>query len=101
MQVEAPHGILKLVLRNDGLAKEMIIGDSPFDIEKIMFKLRNVARIATRPWVIENACWDIIGKAAGLPVCQLLGAAVTGFRFMQPGGKSVRMNRERKMPGGR
>lgn len=40
-----------------------------------MLKLRNVARIATRPWVIENACWDIIGKAAGLPVYKLLGAA--------------------------
>ena len=39
-----------------------------------MLKLRNVARIATRPWVIENACWDIIGKAAGLPVYKILGA---------------------------
>ena len=62
--MEAPHGILKLVCATMDYAKEMIIGDSPFDIEKIMFKLRNVARIATRPWVIENASWDIIGKAA-------------------------------------
>ncbi len=73
--MEAPHGILKLVCDTMEYAKTMVLGDSPFDIEKIMLKLRNVARIATRPWVIENACWDIIGKAAGLPVYKVLGAA--------------------------
>ena len=64
--MEAPHGILSIVRDTMEYAKTMVVGDSPFDIEKLMLKLRNVARIATRPWVIENACWDIIGKAAGL-----------------------------------
>ena len=73
--MEAPHGILSIVRDTMEYAKTMVVGDSPFDIEKLMLKLRNVARIATRPWVIENACWDIIGKAAGLPVYKLLGAA--------------------------
>ena len=39
-----------------------------------MFKLRNVARIATRPWVIENACWDIIGKQQGFRSVSFWGA---------------------------
>lgn len=72
--MEAPHGILKLVCAATDYAAEQVIGESPFDLERIMLKLRNVARIATRPWVIENACLDIMGKAAGLPVYKLLGA---------------------------
>lgn len=73
--MEAPHGILPIVCATMDYAKSMLVGDSPFDIEKIMLKLRNVARIATRPWIIENACWDIIGKACGQPVYKILGAA--------------------------
>lgn len=72
--MEAPHGILRLVCAAIDYAAEQVIGESPFDLERIMLKLRNVARIATRPWVIENACLDIMGKAAGLPVYKLLGA---------------------------
>ena len=98
--MEAPHGILKLVCATMDYAKEMIIGDSPFDIEKIMFKLRNVARIATRPWVIENACWDIIGKAAGLPVCQLLGACRDRIPVYAAWGE-IRSNEQRKEDAGR
>ena len=64
--MEAPHGILPIVCDTMEYAKMFVVGDDPCDIEKIMPKLRNVARVATRPWVIENACWDIIGKKAGL-----------------------------------
>ena len=73
--MEAPHGILPIVCDTMEYAKMFVVGDDPCDIEKIMPKLRNVARVATRPWVIENACWDIIGKKAGMPVYKILGAA--------------------------
>ena len=44
--MEAPHGILSIVRDTMEYAKTMVVGDSPFDIEKLMLKLRNVARIA-------------------------------------------------------
>lgn len=46
-----------------------IRGESPFDYRQIMLKLGNsVESIA-----VELACWDLIGKAAGVPVYRLLG----------------------------
>lgn len=93
--MEAPHGILGIVCATMEYAKEMILGDSPLFIEQIMLKLRNVARIATRPWVIENACWDIIGKAAGMPVYQLFGPARSRIPVYAAWGE-IRSNQQRK-----
>ena len=93
--MEAPHGILNVVCATIDYAAEMVKGDSPFDIESLMFKLRNVARVATRPWVIENACWDIIGKAAGLPVYKLLGSCRDRIPVYAAWGE-IRSNEQRK-----
>lgn len=93
--MEAPHGILQIVCQTMEYAKSQIVGDSPFDIEKIMLKLRNIARIATRPWVVENACWDILGKAAGLPVYKLLGACHDRIPVYAAWGE-IRSNDQRK-----
>lgn len=93
--MEAPHGILRLVCETIEYAKMAVLGESPFDIEQIMLKLRNVARVATRPWVVENACWDIIGKAAGLPVYKLLGAHRDRVRVYAAWGE-LRLNGQRK-----
>lgn len=60
-----------------------LIGESPFDIERIVAFLRprpyffgyaGYGRIAG----IEMACWDIMGKATGRPVYDLLGGAWRG-----------------------
>ena len=93
--MEAPHGILKIVCEIMEYAKAFVVGDSPFDIEKIMLKLRNIARLTTRPWVIENACWDVIGKAAGLPVYKLFGVARDRIPVYAAWGE-LRSNEQRK-----
>lgn len=60
-----------------------LIGQNPFDIERICAFLR------PRPYFfgyaghgliagIEMACWDIMGKAVGRPVYELLGGAYRG-----------------------
>ncbi len=46
----------------------------PFGIEKIMKILRIAAKIGPRPYVIEMALWDLIGKICKQPVYKLLGA---------------------------
>jgi glucarate dehydratase len=56
----------------------MFLGEDPFDLERILSKATFVplyygkcgnCAIAG----LEVACWDLMGKAVGKPVCQLLG----------------------------
>jgi glucarate dehydratase len=56
----------------------MFLGESPFDLERILAKTTFVplyygkcghCAIAG----LEVACWDLMGKATGRPLCQLLG----------------------------
>lgn len=46
-----------------------ITGEDPFDYLRIMAKLR----YGPESIAVELACWDLMGKAAGLPVYRLLG----------------------------
>ena len=67
------HAILAL--------KELLIGENPFDINRLYEKLRRRGRYggaSTAPLIfaltgIDNALYDIVGKAMGVPVYQLLG----------------------------
>lgn len=51
-----------------------LLGEDPHNIDGILRKLESVDLIGPRPWHIEHALWDIIGKDAGKPVYELLGA---------------------------
>ena len=63
------------VIRN--FLEPAIVGEDPRDIERLTMKMRRA--VAGHPFTksgIEIALWDILGKAAGLPVYRLLGGAV-------------------------
>jgi galactonate dehydratase len=59
-----------------------LIGSDPFDVESLVHRMMRhdyarageiaMSALAT----VEIACWDIMGKALGLPVYKLLGGAV-------------------------
>jgi galactonate dehydratase len=58
--------------------KERIIGEDPFDIERIISHLirdqyQGGSTIMTAISAVEIALWDLIGKACGYPVFKLLG----------------------------
>lgn len=59
-----------------------VLGSDPFRIEDLVFRMMrdDYARpdyvMMSGIAAIEIACWDIMGKALGLPVYQLLGGAV-------------------------
>jgi galactonate dehydratase len=72
-----PHVIAKLI---ESTGERFVIGTNPFDIEAMWRKiyasgydqhpdLTKVSIISA----FEIACWDIIGKAAGQPIYNLLG----------------------------
>lgn len=53
-----------------------LTGRPVYAVEDILKTLRSSAEVlGYRAWHIEPALWDIIGKAAGMPVWQLLGGA--------------------------
>lgn len=61
--------------------KNYLIGESPFDLEGLRFKICNptasLYNNRTQLYAaIEFACLDIIGKKLGVPVCDLLGGKI-------------------------
>ena len=50
-----------------------LIGEEATDIPLIQQRLREVSYLGWRNYWIEPAFWDIKGKMAGKPVCELLG----------------------------
>ncbi|PYV93762.1 MAG: dehydratase [Acidobacteria bacterium] len=63
------------------LGRRYVIGHNPFDIEDLWFKLYQIEH-NTGPIMyaamagIETAMWDIVGKATGQPVYNLVGGKV-------------------------
>jgi glucarate dehydratase len=56
----------------------MFLGENPFDLERILSKATFVPLYYGKCGycaiaALEVACWDLMGKAAGQPVCRLLG----------------------------
>lgn len=51
-----------------------LIGEDPRQLAKLNYKMD--AALKGHPYVksgVDIACWDILGQASGLPVCELLG----------------------------
>ena len=61
-------------------AKRLLVGQDPFNLEQHVWQLRSMAFFVGRPWPVEIALWDIIGKATGQPVYRLLGAGSDKLR---------------------
>jgi L-alanine-DL-glutamate epimerase-like enolase superfamily enzyme len=58
------------------MLKSRIVGESPLNVDKIFRKIKQFghhARQSGGPVAIEEACWDIAGKAWGVPCWQMLG----------------------------
>ncbi|MEA2448020.1 MAG: D-galactarolactone cycloisomerase, partial [Actinomycetota bacterium] len=58
-----------------------LIGEDATDIDLIQQRLREISYLGWRNWWIEPAFWDIKGKLADKPVCELLGAAPCSVRL--------------------
>ncbi|MCC6642503.1 MAG: GNAT family N-acetyltransferase [Deltaproteobacteria bacterium] len=59
-----------------GLAR-YVLGASPFDVDALQARMdANVARCEVAKGLLDMACWDLAGRIAGRPVCELLGGRV-------------------------
>ena len=78
-----------------------LLGQDPHDIEGIRRRLASVDLIGPRPWHLEMALWDVIGKDAGKPVYELLGGtddpipAYASTGEVQPADERIEYVRER------
>jgi D-galactarolactone cycloisomerase len=52
-----------------------LIGADPSDIDRVQSLLKQAGFLGWRNFWIEPACWDIMGKAQGKPVYELLGGS--------------------------
>jgi L-alanine-DL-glutamate epimerase-like enolase superfamily enzyme len=75
-----PHVFEKLIA---DVADRHLVGRSPFDIERFWrsaygrgFNLRPDVTLMGVISALEIACWDVVGKAVGKPVYDLLGGRV-------------------------
>lgn len=58
---------------------DLFLGEDPLEIERHVRVLETITFHAGRYWPFEAALWDLAGKAAGVPVAQLLGGALDGL----------------------
>ena len=60
--------------------RPLLLGKNPFDVA-LLTNRGNESRHARAPWAgIDTACWDLIGKALGRPVFELLATDVEPAR---------------------
>lgn len=78
-QAESPSLVIDALIRCDGGIAQLICGEDPTQVERLWQKMyagtglwgrRGVALAAIG--AVETALWDIAGKAAGKPVCELI-----------------------------
>jgi muconate cycloisomerase len=85
-----PDGVLAILRSVTG----HFVGESPFDVERLLHRARCLGSFNHMPWFanltlagLEMALWDVIGKVTGRPVYQLMGGAcreqVDYFGFLQ------------------
>lgn len=64
-----------------------LLGEDACDISLVQQRLREIAYLGWRNWWIEPAFWDIRGKLADRPVCEMLGGAPCTVRLYASTGE--------------
>lgn len=67
------HGRREMIETVEHMVKPYLVGKDPFAVERHIHLLRTAQLFGAKPWLVEIALWDIIGRAAGLPLYRLWG----------------------------
>ena len=71
----AAHAGLEAAITVERFVSPYLIGEDPMRIERLTTVLRDAEISGPPSYFMEIALWDIVGKAAGLPVYKLWGGA--------------------------
>jgi L-alanine-DL-glutamate epimerase-like enolase superfamily enzyme len=76
----AVGGGLPVALTMDRLVAPHLVGQDPADIERLSQVLRDAEIMGPPLYCMEIPLWDLLGKAAGMPVFRLWGGSRTRVR---------------------
>jgi len=71
----AAHGGLEAMVAIDRFVTPHLLGQDPTDIERLALIIRDAEILGPPPYCMEIPLWDLLGKAAGLPVYQIWGGS--------------------------
>lgn len=71
--VGAAHGGLEAAVAIDRFVTPHLLGQDPTQIERLAAMIRDAEILGPPPYCMEIPLWDLLGKAAGLPVYRLWG----------------------------
>jgi D-galactarolactone cycloisomerase len=76
----AAHGGPEAQVAIDRFVTPHLIGQDPTEIERLAAVIRDAEILGPPPYCMEIPLWDLLGKAAGLPVHRLWGGAASRVR---------------------
>jgi D-galactarolactone cycloisomerase len=76
----AAHGGPEAQVAIDRFVTPHLIGQDPTEIERLAAIIRDAEILGPPPYCMEIPLWDLLGKAAGLPVHRLWGGAASRVR---------------------
>ena len=86
-QAESPSLVIQAIIKCGGGLEEILLGEDPRQAQRLWQKMYARTGLFGRRGVtiaaigaVETALWDIAGKAAGRPVCELIWHAFAAFR---------------------
>jgi D-galactarolactone cycloisomerase len=90
--VSSDEGITGVASGGDGLPdapvlERLLLGVDPLRTEVVRELCESVDLHGGRPWAVEVAVWDLVGKALGTPLWQLLGGRSPRLRAYASSGE--------------
>ena len=76
----AAHGGAEAQVAIDRFVTPHLIGQDPTEIERLAAIIRDAEILGPPPYCMEIPLWDLLGKAAGLPVHRLWGGGASRVR---------------------
>jgi D-galactarolactone cycloisomerase len=76
----AAHGGLETAVAIDRFVTPHLIGQDPTQVERLAAMIRDAEILGPPPYCMEIPLWDLLGKAAGMPVYRLWGGAADRVR---------------------
>jgi len=76
----AAHGGLEAAVTIDRFVAPHLLGQDPGQVERLAAVIRDAEILGAPAYGMEVPLWDLVGKAAGMPVCRIWGGAADRVR---------------------